>query len=114
MSVRLFFDGPIVSWKFNDSIVYVKARNRYCFRVSLTFESGAQTDYQRGGFLSKADAIKAKKWQSHSYITKHSFLSTILQRNFLDYWLYYYMTDEVKNFAYGTFMAYRNIFIIIF
>lgn len=78
-----FFYGPIVSWKFNDSIVYVKARNRYCFRVSLTFESGAQTDYQRGGFLSKADALRQKKWQSHSYITKHSFLSTILQRNFL-------------------------------
>ena len=30
-----FFYGPIVSWKFNDSIVYVKARNRYCFRVSI-------------------------------------------------------------------------------
>lgn len=103
-----FFYGPIVSWKFNDSIVYVKARNKYCFRVSLTFESGAQTDYQRGGFLSKADAIKAKEVAISQLYNKTFVPFDYTAKEFFDYWLYYYMTDEVK-ISYGTFMAYRNI-----
>lgn len=35
-----FFYGRILSWKFNNSIVYIKARKKYCYRVLLTFSSG--------------------------------------------------------------------------
>lgn len=56
-----FFYGKIISWKFNDSIVHIKARNKYCYRVTLIFESGDQADYQKGGFNTKAEAVKAKE-----------------------------------------------------
>lgn len=35
-----FFYGKIISWKFNDSIVYLKSRKKYCYRVTFIFESG--------------------------------------------------------------------------
>ena len=56
-----FFYGKIISWKFNDSIVYLKSRKKYCYRITFTFESGNQADYQKGGFDTKAEASKARE-----------------------------------------------------
>ena len=53
-----FFYGKIISWKFSDSVTYVKARKKYCFRFEIVFESGKVCPMQRGGFVSKTEAIK--------------------------------------------------------
>lgn len=103
-----FFYGRILSWKFNDSIVYIKSRNKYCYRVTLTFSSGEQISYQKGGFTSKSEAIKAQE-VAISQLYNHTFVPyDYTAGEFFDYWLYYYMVDE-KDIAYGTFTSYRNI-----
>lgn len=103
-----FFYGRILSWKFNNSIVYIKARKKYCYRVLLTFSSGEQIPYQKGGFISKADAIKAQE-VAIAQLHNHTFVPyDYTAGEFFNYWLYYYMVDE-KDIAYNTFMSYRNI-----
>ena len=103
-----FFYGRILSWKFNNSIVYIKARKKYCYRVLLTFSSGEQIPYQKGGFTSKEDAIKAQE-VAISQLHNHIFVPyDYTAGEFFDYWLYYYMIDE-KDIAYNTFTSYRNI-----
>ena len=77
-----FFYGRILSWKFNNSIVYIKARKKYCYRVLLTFSSGEQIPYQKGGFTSKEDAIKAQEVAISNYITTFLFRMIILLENF--------------------------------
>ena len=103
-----FFYGKIISWKFNDSIVHIKARNKYCYRVTLIFESGDQADYQKGGFNTKAEAVKAKETAIAQLHNGEFSPYDYTAREFFDYWLYYYMVD-VKDISYNTFVSYRNI-----
>lgn len=77
-----FFYGKIISWKFNDSIVHIKARNKYCYRVTLIFESGDQADYQKGGLIPKQRLLKQKKPQLHNFIMVNFLLMIIRQENF--------------------------------
>ena len=103
-----FFYGKIISWKFNDSIVYLKSRKKYCYRVTFTFESGDQADYQKGGFDTKTEASKAKEIVIAQLYNQEFFPYDYTVKEFFDYWLYYYMIDT-KDIAYNTFMSYRNI-----
>lgn len=103
-----FFYGKIISWKFNDSIVHIKARNKYCYRVILIFESGDQADYQKGGFNTKAEAVKAKETAIAQLHNGEFSPYDYTAREFFDYWLYYYMVD-VKDISYNTFVSYRNV-----
>lgn len=103
-----FFYGKIISWKFNDSIVYLKSRKKYCYRVTFTFESGDQADYQKGGFDTKTEASKAREIVIAQLYNQDFFPYDYTVKEFFDYWLYYYMIDT-KDIAYNTFMSYRNI-----
>ena len=108
-SVRnTFFYGKIISWKFNDSLVYIKNRERYCYRVKLTFSSGKEINYQQGGFKTKSEAYKAKEYAIASLFNETFIPYDYTAKEFYDYWLYYYMIDT-KEIAYNTFMSYRNI-----
>ena len=102
------FYGKILSWKFNDSIVHIKSRNKYCYRITLVFESGNQADYQKGGFNTKAEAVKAKETAIAQLHNGEFSPYDYTAREFFDYWMYYYMAD-VKDISYNTFVSYRNI-----
>lgn len=103
-----FFYGKIISWDFNDSIVFVKARKNYAYRVRLTFESGNKTEFQKSGFSSKKLASKAKE-TAIAQLHNGTFVPyDYTAKEFYDYWLYYYMIKE-KDISYNTFMSYRNI-----
>ena len=86
-----FFYGKIISWKFNDSIVYLKSRKKYCYRVTFTFESGDQADYQKGGFDTKGEASKAREIVIAQLYNQEFFPYDYTVKEFFDYWLYYYM-----------------------
>ena len=103
-----FFYGKIISWKFSDSVTYVKARKKYCFRFEIVFESGKVCPMQRGGFVSKTEAIKAIENTIKQLHEKTFVPFEYTAREFFDYWLYYYMIDEA-DIAYNTYTAYRNI-----
>lgn len=102
------FYGKILSWKFNDSIVHIKSRNKYCYRITLVFESGNQADYQKGGFNTKAEAVKAKETAIAQLHNGEFSPYDYTAREFFDYWMYYYIAD-VKDISYNTFVSYRNI-----
>ena len=102
------FYGKILSWKFNDSIVHIKSRNKYCYRITLVFESGNQADYQKGGFNTKAEAVKAKETAIAQLHNGEFSPYDYIAREFFDYWMYYYIAD-VKDISYNTFVSYRNI-----
>lgn len=89
-----FFYGKIISWKFSDSVTYVKARKKYCFRFEIVFESGKVCPMQRGGFVSKTEAIKARENTIKQLHEKTFVPFEYTAREFFDYWLYYYMIDE--------------------
>lgn len=78
-----FFYGKIISWKFSDSVTYVKARKKYCFRFEIVFESGKVCPMQRGGFVSKTEAIKARENTIKQLHEKHLCHLNIQPENFL-------------------------------
>ena len=54
-----FFYGSIVSYQFRGDVS--KDKGTYRIRFSLTFSSGKCIPTQKSGFLTKAEAVKAKE-----------------------------------------------------
>lgn len=103
-----FFYGNILSYKSIGDVIYIKARNKYCYRFVLVFESGDIRTVQVGGFTNKQKARAAKE-QAIVQISKGNFVPyTYTVKEFYDYWLYHYMIEE-KQIAYNTFTAYKSI-----
>ena len=98
--------GNIVSWKFRDTITPV--RKAFAYRFTLTFSTGIECPMQRGGYLTKTEALKAKEFTIAELHSKKfiPFAYTVIE--FFVFWLYYYMVD-VKDIAYNTFCRYHNI-----
>lgn len=89
-------------------MIYIKARNKYCYRFILVFESGDIRTVQVGGFTNKQKARAAKE-QAIVQISKGNFVPySYTVREFYDYWLYHYMIEE-KQMAYNTFTTYKSI-----
>ena len=76
--------------------------------LAIVFESGKVCPMQRGGFVSKTEAIKARENTIKQLHEKTFVPFEYTAREFFDYWLYYYMIDEA-DIAYNTYTAYRNI-----
>ena len=74
-----FFYGSIVSYQFRGDVS--KDKGTYRIRFSLTFSSGKCIPTQKSGFLTKAEAVKAKEVMiaqlvNGSYILSKSFVIT--------------------------------------
>lgn len=103
-----FFYGNILSYKSIGDVIYIKARNKYCYRFVLVFESGDIRTVQAGGFTNKQKARAAKE-QAIVQISKGNFVPySYTVKEFYDYWLYHYMTEE-RQITYNTFTAYKSI-----
>nr|WP_288632192.1 site-specific integrase [uncultured Blautia sp.] len=103
-----FFYGNILSYKSIGDVIYIKARNKYCYRLVLIFESGDIRTVQAGGFTNKQKARAAKE-QAIVQISKGNFVPySYTVKEFYDYWLYHYMIEE-KQITYNTFTAYKSI-----
>lgn len=99
-------DTEIVDWKFHDSII--SDHGKYCFRYTIIFQSGKTKRVQRGGFKNKKEALQAKE-QILIQLSNHSYIPySFTVQEYFDYYLYYYMIDEVKC-SYGTFTSYKNL-----
>ena len=98
--------GNIVSWKFRDTITPV--RKAFAYRFTLIFSTGIECPMQRGGYLTKTEALKAKEFTIAELHSKKFIPFAYTVKEFFDFWLYYYMVD-VKDIAYNTFCSYHNI-----
>ena len=98
--------GPIVEWKFRDSIT--SDHGKYVIRFSLTFSDGTVLPKQIGGFETQRDAQDNKNEIIGLLARKEYIASQILTENFYDYWLNENMV-KVRKIKYGTFVCYRNI-----
>lgn len=105
---KTFFYGNILAYKSIGDVIYIKARNKYCYRFVLIFESGDIRTVQVGGFTNKQKARAAKE-QAIVQISKGNFVPySYTVKEFYDYWLYHYMIEE-KQITYNTFTAYKSI-----
>ena len=98
--------GPIVEWKFRDSIT--SDHGKYVIRFSLTFSDGTVLPKQIGSFETQRDAQDKKNEIIGQLARKEYIASQILAENFYDYWLNEHMV-KVRKIKYGTFVCYRNI-----
>lgn len=101
-----FFAGEIVSWIFREKIT--PDHGKYCFRFTLTFSDESTIQKQIGGFKTKRECLSARGFVI-TQLNNHEFVAfEVTVQEFYDYWLYYFMIDEVK-ISYQTYMTYRNI-----
>ena len=101
-----FFYGSIVSYQFRGDVS--KDKGTYRIRFSLTFSSGKCIPTQKSGFLTKAEAVKAKEVMIAQLVNGSYIPFDYTFQEFCDYWLYYYQIDE-KKIRYNTFTSYRNV-----
>ena len=102
----VFFKGEIIEWKFREKITIT--HGKYAVRFSVTFADGSTVSKEIGGFSTKA-AAKISKESIITQLYNHEFVFfNVSVKEFLDFWLYYYMVDE-KKISYNTFMSYRNV-----
>ncbi|MCD8326536.1 MAG: site-specific integrase [Lachnospiraceae bacterium] len=103
---NIFAYGAIQSWTFRNSIT--SERGKYCIRFRLRFENGEEKAVQKGGFKTIRAAQKAKE-EIIAQLIDHSYSPfDVSVKELYDYWLYYYMIDEIQ-ITYSTFVTYRNI-----
>lgn len=103
-----FFYGNILSYKSIGDVICIKARNKYCYRFVLVFESGDIRTVQVSGFTNKQKARAAKEQAIVQISTGNFVPHSYTVKEFYDYWLYHYMIEE-KQIAYNTFTAYKSI-----
>lgn len=89
-----FFHGEIVDWKFRSRLT--PTHGKYAIRFEVVFEDG----------LVLSQETKEKIIADLHHRTFVCFSVTV--KEFMDYWLYYYMLDE-KKITYNTYYSYRNI-----
>lgn len=101
-----FFYGEIVGYQFTGEVS--KDRNTYRIRFSLFFKSGDVYKTQKGGYKTKADAIKAKEILIADLVRNDYIPFNYTLEEFCNFWLYHHMLKENK-IAYNTYYSYYNI-----
>lgn len=90
-----FFYGSIVSYQFRGDVS--KDKGTYRIRFSLTFSSGKCIPTQKSGFLTKAEAVKAKEVMIAQLVNGSYIPFDYTFQEFCDYWLYYYQIEEKRS-----------------
>lgn len=94
---------------YTDYKVYsvLKLKDKYGFKVKLTFNDNTESIRQIGGFKKKSEANNERdnvivQLKNHTYVVE----SKIKFKEFSEYWLENVMKSKLK---YNSYMAYRNI-----
>lgn len=101
-----FFHGEIVDWKFRSRLT--PTHGKYAIRFEIVFEDGTVLAQERGGFSTLKQGEKAKEKIIADLHNRTFVCFSVTVKEFLEYWLYYYMIDE-KKITYNTYYSYRNI-----
>jgi len=101
-----FFHGEIVDWKFRSRLT--PTHGKYAIRFEVVFEDGTVLPQERGGFPTLKQGEKAKEEIIADLHHRTFVCFSVTVKEFLEYWLYYYMLDE-KKITYNTYYSYRNI-----
>lgn len=85
----------------------IKLKDKYGFRVVLTFSDGSKETMQIGGFTKKSDANKERD-KTVADLVNHSFVvyPKIKFENYINYWLEIIMRPKI---TYNSYMSYRNV-----
>lgn len=101
-----FFHGEIVDWKFRSKLT--PTHGKYAIRFEVVFEDGTVLHQERGGFATLKEGEKAKEKIIADLHQRTFVCFSVTLKEFLDYWLYYYMLEE-KHIAYNTYYTYKNM-----
>ena len=102
-----FFYGNLISGYSLGDAIYIKSRNKYCFRLLLVFESGDTRIIQRNA--PDKMAARQKRDQALMQIAKGTFIPfSYTVREFYDYWFYHHIVLE-NRISYNTYVSYRSI-----
>ena len=94
---------------YNDYTVYsvLKLKDKYGFKVKLTFIDGQQEIRQIGGFKTKKEA-NLERDKVVAQLVNHSYVvyPKIKSSEYFEYWLEIVMKP---NLTYNSYMSYRNV-----
>lgn len=101
-----FLYGEITSWNFRESITPINGK--FGYRFTLYFSSGREKECEKSGFTTRQECLSAREITISELYNQNYVAFSVTVKEFMDFWLYYYMIDNEK-ISYNTFMSYRNV-----